>query len=374
MSDTETNSMPPKPSFSAPPELSDFDDDAPLLRKESKTSRFKKIVYIVISSIVCFFLFLYFAFPYGVVKESLIASINSDMSKSGTGIYIKIGSLSPSWFTGIKAEKLEIIPSQGGASPAKFEEVEVYVNPFALILGKVSVSFDIVYSSKGSPKYFSAQANLSALDLYKVLTAKNPSLVRNTTISSFSLDIKNFPMGSIATVGLNKVNNDMKTSIDPNQQLLSKLTDGMGFQGSLSGKIDLEQTTGTGFDTMRGSGNIRFKGTKLTLDSEEMNLKGLAFNKAGFKFKLDTGTMNIDKSSEFRSPELVVGSYGTLSFPNRSRKNIEAKLNLHIEVNDKELAGILQFMPNIMECKGSGFVNGVFDAKLETSAGRFLCR
>ena len=373
MSTTDTKTVPPKPPIPQKPEFSEF-EDTPLLRKQSKRSRFKSIAYIVISSVVFFFLFLYFAFPYGVIKESLIANVNSEMSKSGTGIYIKIGSLTPSWFTGIKAQKLEIIPSQGSTPPAKFEEISAYLNPLGLFLGKINVSFDIVYSTKGSAKYFSADASLSALDLYSVMTAKRPDFIRNTTISSLSLDIKNFPMGSIATIGLNKVNNDMKTSIDPNQQLLSKLTDGMGFQGSLNGKINIEQTSGTGFDTMRGNGNIRFNGAKLTLDSEEMKLKGLAFNKAGFKFKLDTGTLNIDKSSEFRSNELVVGSYGKLSFPNRTRKNVEAKLNLHLEVNDKELAGILQFMPNIMECKGSGFVNGVFDAKLETSAGRFLCR
>lgn len=99
------------------------------------------IVYIALVP-VSFFIFLYWTFPYEVLRERLTYAIENQL---GGNVDVKIGSLSPYWFTGVDVKGLTISQS-GTETPVTLmdcKRMKARASLFSLIFGRTNISFDI---------------------------------------------------------------------------------------------------------------------------------------------------------------------------------------------------------------------------------------
>lgn len=105
-------------------------------------SRFARyIVYIVLAP-VSFLIFLYWTFPYEVVKDRLIYAIESQL---GGNVDVKIRDLNPYWFTGVDVDGLTISDTRDEAPVVLMDckRLKARASLFSLLFGRTSVSFDL---------------------------------------------------------------------------------------------------------------------------------------------------------------------------------------------------------------------------------------
>lgn len=98
-----------------------------------------------------FLLFAYWTFPYHRVRDFIVQEVERPKGPDGTrrpsGVQLHIGSLSPSWITGVEAEDVRVVqqPDEPDSAPIEItlEEVSARVGVFALLGGATDVSFDV---------------------------------------------------------------------------------------------------------------------------------------------------------------------------------------------------------------------------------------
>ncbi|HPM41305.1 MAG TPA: type II secretion system protein GspN [bacterium] len=121
--------------------------------------------------LVCFLVFLYWMFPYDVVKERVMGAIESGL---GGGLEVGIKSFKPHWITGIDVSGLSIGPPGADKSQALIlvNRLRARAGIFSLIVGSPSVSFDVEIgdgeisgSAKQSEEALSIDADLDDVDL-----------------------------------------------------------------------------------------------------------------------------------------------------------------------------------------------------------------
>lgn len=105
-------------------------------------SKALKIIVYPLLFLVSFALFLYWLFPYGVLKERITSAIEAQL---GGGIEVDIQSLSPYWFTGVDIEGLTI--GQGGVEKVapllSCQRVRARAAILSLLVGSPAVSFEM---------------------------------------------------------------------------------------------------------------------------------------------------------------------------------------------------------------------------------------
>lgn len=106
---------------------------------------FKFVGYVAIA-IVSFLLFLYWTFPYNVLKERAITAVEQNL---GGDYEFKVGDLSSSFFTGVVLKDVKIF--KRGDKPLLLwsaERVKVRASLGSILFGRLSLSFSL--KSKGS--------------------------------------------------------------------------------------------------------------------------------------------------------------------------------------------------------------------------------
>lgn len=96
----------------------------------------------VLLFIISFFFFLYWTFPYNVLKERLITTTEQ---KLGEDYDVKIGDLSPSFFTGAVLENVKVLKHESDKVVTVWEaqKVRVRASIFSIIFGRTTISFSI---------------------------------------------------------------------------------------------------------------------------------------------------------------------------------------------------------------------------------------
>lgn len=105
-------------------------------------SKALKIIVYPLLFLMSFVLFLYWMFPYDVVKERITGAVEAQL---GGGVEVDIQSMSPYWFSGIDIKGLTI--GQGGADKSvpllSCQRVRARAAIFSLLVGSPAVSFDV---------------------------------------------------------------------------------------------------------------------------------------------------------------------------------------------------------------------------------------
>lgn len=131
---------------------------------------FKYIGYFVLF-VFSYFIFLYWTFPYGILKERLVGAVEQQL---GGDYDVRIGELSPSFFTGVVLKQVKVLKHEGSEVKTVWEaqKVKVRASLFSLIFGKTSVTFSVKTRSssvsgsfKATEDGFNFTSDLSNFDL-----------------------------------------------------------------------------------------------------------------------------------------------------------------------------------------------------------------
>lgn len=93
---------------------------------------------------ISFLFFLYFTFPYGVLKEALRSQI-----ATATGIDVRMKTMGPKFPVGVSADEIEI-RSPGSDVPLKFKQVKISVSLLNLLIGRLGVGIGLVDGAGGT--------------------------------------------------------------------------------------------------------------------------------------------------------------------------------------------------------------------------------
>jgi type II secretion system protein N len=104
-------------------------------------SRILRIIAYAVLFAICFAVFLYWVFPYDMLKDRLLGAVEKGL---GEGITLSAKHLEPYWFTGVEVDGLTIEGQgeQGSVEFLKVKRVRVRASFFGLLLGSRKVSFD----------------------------------------------------------------------------------------------------------------------------------------------------------------------------------------------------------------------------------------
>lgn len=165
---------------------------------------------------LCLGIFLYFMFPYNILKESMIATVSES-----TGMSISAGDLSPKISIGFDLEDIEI-SFPGITNRLKIEEVSVSTSVLYLLTGRLRL---VVGIEKGNDGYLDASLNIPIISLIK----------QQVSISDLSIEARKFAIDDIVAFFLEK------TAKSPTANpMLAGMLDKIMFTGDLHANINLD--------------------------------------------------------------------------------------------------------------------------------------
>ena len=292
-----------------------------------------KLVYVLLF-VFGFVFFLYLTFPYGILKEAVIAEVSKN-----TGFNIRIKQFGPDLPLGFEAE--DIVVSKGNHEMS-FKSAEVSISILSLFVANATADIELTSRNNGT---LEASASWGILQLFD----------QNFLPSSVSVEADRFDIGPMANFGLKTY---AKTANDLIKGTLSKML----IAGNLGGTIDADLDVG---DPLQSEGVVDLKLSKASLDMNDpnLNLSKQIFKKAAIQADLKGGKLNVSKASGFHSQELVVDVNGSAQLKNPMKNSL---LNIGMDI---KLTGSLQenfdFVLGMM-----GGSNGVAKYRLSGTFGK----
>jgi type II secretion system protein N len=253
-----------------------------------------------------FVLFLYLTFPYEVLKETISVELSG-----ATGYSVRIGELSPRLPLGaeVKDVAIEIDDSAGGL---KFSSISADISLFSLLIGNIAPEMEIE-SGGGKLKL---ESELSVFDL----------IGGNFFPTSVSIEAKKFPVDDLITFTLN--------SGDPSSNPMIGLLSNIGLKAKLNGNIDFELNS-KNLTRSKGAVNLNLSDAKLILSHPMVGLADQKFKRAKIMASVESGKIQIDKTSKFVSNDLDIGLSGKVDLQSRiqqSRLNLEVAIKVGGEI------------------------------------------
>lgn len=288
--------------------------------------------------VVSFLFFIYYTFPYEVVKESVAA----DVSRA-TGMNLTIKKLSPNFPLGLQADGVRLAANTPGAE-AEFKSVDVDIGVLWLLLGQLKIKVRVT-GKDGGRLWFAARIGVPRL-----FSARGP------VPSSVTLESSKFVLDDIVHFLLGWVAEDPNTN-----PLLGPLLSKIGFVAKLDGNIALDLDVDEPTQS-QGMAEIIFTDAMLKLSDPSLNLPDQKFSKAMIKAKLENGTLAFDDKSGLTAQEMDVGFQGKLTLkPIIGSSLIEMRIPVKME---KDLNSQFGF---ILDMFAGGPKNGIVTFQLRGS-------
>ena len=251
------------------------------MKKPMRTAGF------VLFFIVSFIFFLYFTFPYEVLKETIASEVSA-----ASGFNVRIGKLDSKFPIGIEAK--DVVIGAGSDKAVQISKLKARVSVLWLLVGRISVSTEIQDKGGG---VLSADV---ALNAFKLIFSQNfiPSYVE--------LECEQFSIGQWIDFTLTVLSkgSNMNPLVGP---LLTKL----GFIGKLKADVEVDLDSS---DPAQSSGkaDIQLKDATLILSDPTFNLPDQKFSKASIQAKMSQGSLVVEKGSGFFANDFVLEMNGKM--------------------------------------------------------------
>lgn len=235
-----------------------------------------------------FLFFLYFTFPYGVLKEALRSQITS-----ATGYDIRMKSLSPKLLIGLTADEVEI-RAPGSDVPLKFKKLKVGVSVLNLLIGRLGIDVTVSEPSGGD------LAVGIKLSLFGLAAGDFTPRVITLSAEKFSFD------------GIAKFALSAKANATDANPMVAPLLKKIGMVGELNASVDFA-IDASDPSRSRGSADIRLVKAILKLNDPALSLPDQQFSKAQIKATLENGVLNVDQTSGLTAQELDLSFKGKIN-------------------------------------------------------------
>jgi type II secretion system protein N len=300
-----------------------------------------------------FLFFLYVTFPYGVIKEVIVDRVTQEIQKSGTPVRLSIGSLEPYWFTGIELENVSLTNITLDAANLRLGKVRVYVNPFAVILGRIGVS---VYLTQVGG---SAAIDIALPILSLIKGAPSPSQA-TVELKSFSLDP--FFNHALALAAGSK---------DPAMILIAPLVNTTKIGGNLSGTINFKNSNTEHFGNAKGNFELSIADGFLHIDDQTLKIRKQSFTTANLDLSFENNALVLGNQTKFAAEDIEISLNGRITLPDLSKQPPQANLNFELTMRDKIQDSLGFIVPNMLRCPA--LTNGTLKANLAGPISAMVC-
>ncbi len=277
-----------------------------------------------------FVIFLYFTFPFAILKETLVAAVSEQMRAAGLEMRINIGSLRPNWVTGVVMQNVTITNLRDSDAQLKFEDVSTRFRLLPLFLGRAGFSLEI-RQGKGS---FVASVSLPISGL----------LQGAPKLSEGDFVFKNFAIDGFVAQGLGF----LKGSSNPTMGLILPLISVTTAGGNLNGRMNLDGSELTVPERLNGKVELDVKGMFLHIADNVWQIPRQEFSSAHIDASIDAGAIVIGPSTRFVAPDLDVGLGGRLT-PARGGA-LDAALKLKLSMRRRIQQNIGNLVPAVLKC------------------------
>lgn len=275
-----------------------------------------------------FVVFLYWSFPYGVLKEALSSQI-----QVATGMNIRMADLGPAFPLGFSANDVEI--SGGGDAKVGFKSVSVRLAIWQLFLLRLGINLDIEAGTKG--------------DLGVGVAYGLPALLSGNIQlpTHLSVNADEFPLDGIVSYALKQA-----VASGAGGAIAGPILSALGFRGKLNGTVALSLDAAS---MSQSSGEVKlvFKDSALLLNDPTIGLPDQVFKTAQINASMSAGTLKIDPASKFASDELMIGSEGKISV-----KNVIAQSDLDLKLAVRLSGGLGEKFGWVMDGLSGGASKG----------------
>jgi len=303
---------------------------------------------------VSFLFFIYFTFPYDIIKEVLISKLSQELMRADLPIRVSIESLRPSWITGIAVDNAVFAHSTQKDIVFKLDAVRLRWNPFSLILGRLSFSV-FVQQEKGV-------LTVSAVVPLMSLVTGAPGLQSLDVVS------KDFHLDRLFDYGLAIV----KSSKSPAMLLLMPLLSKTSAGGALNGMVTLRNPEVKNFAKAVGDIKLNLKSGFLHIDDDTLKIPKQNFKDATFDIKYENNLLVFGDSTRLASEHLELGVNGQMTFPTSPSGTMTANLNLKMVMRGEVEKSLGFIVPNMLRC--DPLKDGVLKAKLSGPLSSMSCQ
>ncbi len=234
----------------------------------------KYIAYLLLFSF-SFIVFLYWMFPYDVLRERISGAIEQ---QSGRQVSVSMGSLEPHWFTGVDIENL-MIESLGGEETSELialKRARARATIFSLLFGSPDISFDVEIGKGDISGDISMAADSTELDIdIDDLNLKDVGIIESVT--GLKLTSR---LGGYAKLDINRsrpVRSEGKISLDLSDIKILPSNLSLGEMEIPLPALTVTKGRGSLVDVEVAKGVVEFKNFKLVGGDLELDLKGKVF-------------------------------------------------------------------------------------------------
>jgi type II secretion system protein N len=298
-----------------------------------------KITGFVFLFLFSFLFFVWSTFPYEVLKETI-----SNQLSEATGMSIRIGDLGPRFPVGIRFG--DIVVASGNTASLEIKQISATISPFALLIGRVSVTVELV-APKGDP--LEVQASLGLLSLLRGAAPLPKSIV---------IKSKGLPLGRYINFLL--VSEANSATANP---LIAPLLKQIEFDAKLLADIDIDLNTDDPTDSS-GKVSVILKDAVLKITEPSLNIPDQAFETAKIEGQLSKAVFALKDGSGLISGDLsiVLGGNVTLKQP-IDRSAIAAAIQIEVRGPLKENFGF------IMDAASGAQTEGKISMKIDGTVG-----
>lgn len=240
-----------------------------------------RVVIYILVGLVGFITFLYFSFPYDVLKESIAVE-----ASNATGMAVNIEGVGPNFPLGIELKNITLGTSEG--SEIKIPYIGVSVSLLPLLWAHIGVDLEIEDRSQGT---MDLSVGFSAFEFFRGASIIIPS--------SVEIEAEKFLFGEVAEFGVRMFAARPGTSL-----LLKPILEKITIEGKLQANVDLSLDSSE-FSLSTGTISLDLKDAIIQFD-ESMGIPAQKFETAVLKAKLQNGTAAIDNSSRFNTKDLDI--------------------------------------------------------------------
>jgi type II secretion system protein N len=260
--------------------------------------------------VISFCFFLYFSFPYGVLKEAITAEVNKS-----SPFNFRIEKFGPSFPLGFSATGVGVA-SKTSNRRLEIQSVSVDVSLLSLLIGRLGTAISVTSKTGG-------KLNLGLrIGIFSAIKG-------NYLPSRITLDANNFAIDDYTAFGMSLLAND--ASMNP---MVAPLLSQIGIKGALNGKVDIDLDTSEATQS-KGSIELGLAKAELTIDDPSLDIGEQKFDKFIVRANMDKGKLVIDDKSGLKSQGIILELNGKVDLKEAISASL-LNLNLVLKL-DKQL-------------------------------------
>jgi type II secretion system protein N len=280
-------------------------------------------------AVLSFSVFLYFSFPFAVLKETIVSTVSEQMRAAGLEVRLNMGAMRLDWITGIVMKDVTLTNLRDSKAQLKFEEVKARVRLLPLFMGRFGASLDVL-QGKGT---ISASVSLPISGL----------MSGAVSLSEANLDFRNFAVDGFVTQGMGL----LKGSTNPAMALILPLISVTTAGGNLNGKINFDGSELSSLDRMKGKVGLDVKGMYLHIADNVWQIPKQEFTTARIDASVEAGSIVLGPTTQFVAPDIDIALGGKLAPMN---EGFDAALTLKIAMRRRVQQNIGNLVPAVLKC------------------------